>query len=341
MTRIQSQKQLEKISGHELEEVFANNLKLIEKLKIIIDNYDTNISELEKLMNEVLDIGNKFQTLFQNSLTIDYKEEHKYFGKNTGILDIYFQSREKEIIFFSTYEEGIRKVNEYYELEKKFIFFGSYGILPEMMAFEGGGYGDLYSFIDKLYAETNQRYLSGDVIVTQTIRTVQLYKRMSEIGISGRSEIFRSSPIPLKIFYKEGLERYERNNRKIELIKRSRTREKTNSENTGYVYVLSNEAYPNIFKIGSTYGLPEERAEELTGTGHLIPFKVVGKIKIQNAEYYEKLIHKIFKEYRVKKEREFFKINLNKIKYCFKEVSTLSTKGKKKITLSVLKDILK
>ena len=108
-------------------------------------------------------------------------------------------------------------------------------------------------------------------------------------------------------------------------------------ENVGYVYVLSNDAYPNIYKIGSTYGLPEERAEELTGTGHLTPFKVVGKIKIKSAEYYEKVIHKLLDEYRVKQGREFFKLDLGKIKECLEQVSEISRKGEDKITFSELK----
>ena len=55
-----------------------------------------------------------------------------------------------------------------------------------------------------------------------------------------------------------------------------------NMENVGYVYVFSNKSLPpNTYKIGSTYKLPEERAEQLSGTAHLTPFKVVYKIKIQ------------------------------------------------------------
>ena len=110
---------------------------------------------------------------------------------------------------------------------------------------------------------------------------------------------------------------------------------------SGYVYVLSNEAYPNIYKIGSTYGLPEERAEELTGTGHLTPFKVVGKIKVQSAEYYEKSIHKLLNKFRVKQGREFFKLDLPKIKECLKQVSNISEKGSKKITLAKMQKVIK
>ena len=101
------------------------------------------------------------------------------------------------------------------------------------------------------------------------------------------------------------IEKTDKELRKIELIQRARKKGKEKIENIGYVYVLSNKAYPKIYKIGSTYGLPEERAEELTGTGHLMPFKVEAQIKIRSAEYYEKKIHSILGNYRVKQNREF------------------------------------
>ena len=174
-----------------------------------------------------------------------------------------------------------------------------------------------------------------------TNRTIRFQERRGKINlIRARNTVHNRTPIPTKDLYEEYLGIYERKNRKIELIKRSRTREKTKSENVGYVYVLSNESLPpNTYKIGSTYGLPEERAEDLTGTGHITPFKVVGKIKVQSAEYYEKSIHKILQDYRVKKE--FFKLDLKKIKDCLKQVSELSDKGEKKLTLSDLKKRIK
>ena len=43
-----------------------------------------------------------------------------------------------------------------------------------------------------------------------------------------------------------------------------------------------------------------------------------------------KLNHKLMKKYRVEQGREFFKLDLNKIKDCLKEVSALTEKGKKK-----------
>ena len=104
--------------------------------------------------------------------------------------------------------------------------------------------------------------------------------------------------------------------------------------NIGYVYILSNKAYPNNYKIGSTYKLPEERAEQLTGTGHLYPFIVEAQLKIKSAEYFEKLIHKFLKKHRVGKE--YFKINLRVAKNILKKISKLSKKGEIKLDLKDL-----
>ena len=145
-----------------------------------------------------------------------------------------------------------------------------------------------------------------------------------------------------RVAFTEKMELFVRHKRRIELILRGRKKEKEKTENVGYVYVLSNKSLPpNTYKIGSTYKLPEERAEQLSGTAHLTPFKVAAKIKIQSAEYYEKSIHELLKDYRVKEGREFFKLDLKKIKDCLKQVSELSDKGKEKLTLSDLKKRIK
>ena len=103
---------------------------------------------------------------------------------------------------------------------------------------------------------------------------------------------------------------------------------------------MSNEAYPGVYKIGSTYGLVEERAEELTGTGHLHPFVPEFSIKIESAEYFEKTTHSLFKEYRVKQGREFFKMELKVIKIALKDISEITEKGKNKLKLPELKKAL-
>ena len=340
-----SQKKLEKLNAKELQEQFDKNITIIENLKIIIRDFDTNLLKLGKLSEEARNLGDKFKRFHADLLKKDYQEEDKFFGKNKGTLDLYFETQSKEDLYCSTYEQAMNKVTEILELEEKFVFFGS-RFLEEKRTVWGENLHEAFMYADyvtKPIGETNQIYLSGDVDVTLTNRTIRFQERRSKINlIRARNTVHNRTPIPTKDLYEEYLGIYERKNRKIELIKRSRTREKTKSENVGYVYVLSNESLPpNTYKIGSTYGLPEERAEELTGTGHLTPFKVVAKTKIQSAEYYEKSIHKILRDYRVKQGREFFKLDLKKIKDCFKQVSELSDKGEKKLTLSDLKKRIK
>jgi len=129
--------------------------------------------------------------------------------------------------------------------------------------------------------------------------------------------------------------------RKIELLLRSRTKQTEKFENVGFVYVLKSVGYPNLYKIGSTYGLAEERAEELSGTNVPDPWKVAAKIKIKDAEYYEKSIHKLLKKYRYRKDREFFKLDLKMVKSYLKQIFELTDGGVKKLTLSTLQKKMK
>lgn len=102
--------------------------------------------------------------------------------------------------------------------------------------------------------------------------------------------------------------------RKIILINRSKKRQETIAENFNNIYVLSNKSYEGVFKVGWTSNLPEERAEQLSSeTGVLYPFKVIYSREFQNAEKIEKKIHKKFKTSRLRNNKEFFKIDKNKL----------------------------
>jgi len=81
-----------------------------------------------------------------------------------------------------------------------------------------------------------------------------------------------------------------------------------------YIYVLSNKAIPNLYKIGWTSGLPEDRADELTTTGVPHPYKVEYSKKFKNAVQIEKQCHDHFKKNRVANNREFFEVPINEIK---------------------------
>ena len=142
----------------------------------------------------------------------------------------------------------------------------------------------------------------------------------------------------LILFNKEIKKVIENILRKIELTSRKQIKKKVKKENFGYVYVLKSVGYPGMYKIGSTYGLAEERAEELSGTNVPDPWTVATKIKILDALYYEKQMHKILTKYRYRKGREFFKVDISVIKKCLSNILDKSDKGRKKVTFSVLKN---
>ena len=77
-----------------------------------------------------------------------------------------------------------------------------------------------------------------------------------------------------------------------------------------YVYIFSNELYPDdLLKIGWTKRHPSLRARDLQTSGVPTPFTVEYVIITSNGRNLEKEIHSHLDQYRVSKNREFFKIN--------------------------------
>ena len=87
----------------------------------------------------------------------------------------------------------------------------------------------------------------------------------------------------------------------------------------GYVYVLSNESMPGIYKIGCTSRTPYDRAKDLYTTGVPSRFVVEYFLYIDNYQYIEKLIHKRLHNYKLNKE--FFKYDLIKCIVELKEIA--------------------
>jgi hypothetical protein len=201
---------------------------------------------------------------------------------------------------------------------------------------------DSYYSLKKL-TEVDSKFFDkkDSIIINTTIKDFFKYFSIDDEIIKLNGDLIARAEITEAKFYEEKfLIIKEFNNRvlrKIELLLRSKAKQKEKLENVGYVYVLSNEAYPGVYKIGSTYGLVEERAEELTGTGHLHPFVPEFSIKIESAEYFEKTTHSLFKEYRVKQGREFFKMELKIIKTALKQIKTITNEGKIKFKTGELK----
>ncbi|PGB09953.1 GIY-YIG nuclease family protein [Bacillus toyonensis] len=81
----------------------------------------------------------------------------------------------------------------------------------------------------------------------------------------------------------------------------------------GYLYVLINESYKGLVKIGITSLNPSERARILSrNTAVPTPFKVAYELFVENCGEIEKKIHIELEEYRINPKREFFNYPLNK-----------------------------
>ncbi|MCB9262354.1 MAG: GIY-YIG nuclease family protein [Flavobacteriales bacterium] len=77
----------------------------------------------------------------------------------------------------------------------------------------------------------------------------------------------------------------------------------------GIVYVLSNEAMPNLVKIGLTKRSEvTQRMSELYSTGVPIPFECCYACRVTDVSKVEKAIHLAFNPNRVNPSREFLNI---------------------------------
>lgn len=78
----------------------------------------------------------------------------------------------------------------------------------------------------------------------------------------------------------------------------------------GWVYVLSNKSFKGQVKIGYSTVSSHNRAKELDTTGVPTPFKLEYEIKVKNCELLEKKVHEHLRNKRVRKGREFFRIDI-------------------------------
>jgi hypothetical protein len=79
--------------------------------------------------------------------------------------------------------------------------------------------------------------------------------------------------------------------------------------NVGYVYLLSTRENPDLLKIGYTTRDVEERVKEInSATGVLVPYGVRGLWMVRDAVQAEARVHQALSEYRVRRDREFFRL---------------------------------
>ncbi len=96
----------------------------------------------------------------------------------------------------------------------------------------------------------------------------------------------------------------------------------------GIVYVLTNDAMPGIVKIGITEDSVEARIKSLDNTSLPLPFRFYFAIESKRYKEIEKLAHDTFSAFRIRENREFFKMDPERA------VSALKISGDKEIKIA-------
>lgn len=78
------------------------------------------------------------------------------------------------------------------------------------------------------------------------------------------------------------------------------------------IYVLINQAMPDLVKIGRTEQDIESRIRQLDTTGVPLPFECFAAYEVADANVAEKALHLAFGDHRIRSRREFFKISPDK-----------------------------
>jgi len=89
---------------------------------------------------------------------------------------------------------------------------------------------------------------------------------------------------------------------------------------TGYIYCFETESMPGTYKIGMTTRDVDVRLKEANQSNTWkppIPYQVVFSKYVQNPREKEGMIHTLLSEYRIHPDREFFKLELEKLRCLF------------------------
>lgn len=80
------------------------------------------------------------------------------------------------------------------------------------------------------------------------------------------------------------------------------------------VYILTNESMPGIIKIGWTDNSVEQRMKELDKTGTPLPFTCYFAKRVDDPRFVESKLHEAFDEFRIRENREFFRMSPDQAK---------------------------
>lgn len=87
----------------------------------------------------------------------------------------------------------------------------------------------------------------------------------------------------------------------------------TSASSVEYLYILSRREEKDILKIGMTTRNVQKRVNEInSSTGIIYPWAARKVFKVKKSKLVEKEVHHMLSEYRIRKDREFFKINYAK-----------------------------
>ena len=81
-----------------------------------------------------------------------------------------------------------------------------------------------------------------------------------------------------------------------------------------FVYILTNEAMPGIIKIGLTENEVIERILQLDTTSVPVPFQCYYAARVEDHKRVEKALHTAFGDFRIRPNREFFKMDPFRVK---------------------------
>lgn len=90
---------------------------------------------------------------------------------------------------------------------------------------------------------------------------------------------------------------------------------------TDIIYILINESMPDFIKIGKTNDI-ERRIKDLDWTNMPLPFHCFYAAKVNDVDFVERQIHTAFADNRVRSNREFFKMNPERVVAIIKLVET-------------------
>ena len=92
------------------------------------------------------------------------------------------------------------------------------------------------------------------------------------------------------------------------------------------VYILTNESMPGYVKIGFTKTDLENRLKQLDNTSVPLPFELHYACEVKNAREDERWLHGIFDDFRVRPNKEFFKMDPERVVLALKRIQIKEVK---------------